>query len=304
MSGADLLALPGITPPPPPGARREADFYPTPAWCVRAVLPLLQRLNLPASAQVLEPAGGDGAIIKVLLDQGFAQHEQISAIDIRPEAAAACCALGIDAQTADFLSWAPPAAPDLIITNPPFCRAIEFAQHALNVVAEHGTVAMLLRLAFMETPTRGAWLREHPVDVAVLPSRPVFVPDKRGRMAGSQDAYAWFLWQRGFRGLGTIHYLTGEGGLTMTRSNVIIWSNARRRLTKHERQWVERLAKHLAQTPDTLHLATSGDGLLVWDAAIDDEVSANFGDTCDGAIERAGGLLASMHHPNIQGVSG
>lgn len=61
--------------------RREADFYPTPEWCVDALLPHLLRRCPPRGGWVLEPGCGDGAIGLPLARAGYT----VRGIDIRPE---------------------------------------------------------------------------------------------------------------------------------------------------------------------------------------------------------------------------
>jgi hypothetical protein len=80
-----------------------------------------------------------------------------------------------------------------VITNPPFSLAEDFARQALKVAGAHGTVTLFLRLAFLEGAKRAAFHREHPADVYVLPTRPVFRPD----LGADRWAYAWFVWGPG-----------------------------------------------------------------------------------------------------------
>jgi hypothetical protein len=140
------------------------DFYRTEA---EVVLPLLA--HLPPRAYfdvVLDPCCGDGAILK---------HFPSSArgIELNPERAAQARALGYSVDTADALSveW---SSPDLIVTNPPFSHAMAFLVRALGMVRQGGTVAFLLRLAFLESAGRAQFHREHPSDVYVLSNRPSF----------------------------------------------------------------------------------------------------------------------------------
>ena len=78
----------------------------------------------------------------------------------------------------------------MIITNPPFYLAEQFVRKSLSC-ATH--VAMLLRLAFLETRKREALHEEFPSDVYVLSRRPSFMSN------GATDscAYAWFVWGPG-----------------------------------------------------------------------------------------------------------
>jgi methylase of polypeptide subunit release factors len=91
----------------------------------------------------------------------------------------------------DFLKIAPSnlGTFDLVIGNPPYNKAQDFAEHALSFVKEDGTIAMLLRLNFLGSQKREAFLREHFPNVYVLSHRPSFTN-------GGTDAteYAWFTW--------------------------------------------------------------------------------------------------------------
>ena len=91
-----------------------------------------------------------------------------------------------------------------IITNPPYGIALEFIQHALGLVKDGSKVAMFLRLLFLEGKQK--------YDTLFLPNPPkaVYVCSKRALCAknadfgkyesGSFTAYAWFVWQKGYKG--------------------------------------------------------------------------------------------------------
>ena len=141
---------------------------------------------------VLEPACGAGAILAHVLDAGVpngagagieidagrAEKPARSASTSRPRT--------LDG---DPGSW---GAPRLIITNPPFRRALPFVDRALREVAPGGVVAMLLRIGFIEGKDRRAFHDAHPADLYVLSRRPSFIG------TGSDTAaYAWWVWGPG-----------------------------------------------------------------------------------------------------------
>lgn len=170
--------------------RRDADYYPTPAWCVRA---LLKTVQLPGG-RWLEPAAGDGAIIRVVLEHR--RDVSFAACDIdethRPSLENAGAALiRID----DFVKlerYEPvPVTPyyQVVITNPPFSQAMEFTEAALRRAP---VVVMLLRLNWLASQKRNAFLRENPPSVYVLPRRPSFT----GTGTDATD-YAWMVWGMG-----------------------------------------------------------------------------------------------------------
>lgn len=94
-------------------------------------------------------------------------------------------------QIRDFLTMPAPSPGaqryDVALGNPPFNLALEVIQHALTM---SDVVCMLLRVNFLGSQKRAAWMRVNTPSVYVLPKRPSFKSD------GKTDAteYAWFLW--------------------------------------------------------------------------------------------------------------
>jgi len=181
---------PRLAIPPPAGKRRPLDDYPTPEWAIRAIAFHV------AGARVLDPCCGAGAILDVFRERG----SSVSGIEISEERTDAARAKGHDVIRANALEVEWPKA-DLIITNPPFTLAQEFAEKALASVAGGGTVALLLRLGFLEGKKRLAFHRANGSSVFVLASRPSFTGD--GKCDSS--AYGWFVW--GQRHSRTLHFL-------------------------------------------------------------------------------------------------
>lgn len=182
------------------------DFYETPAWCVRAILPVLGPLP---GLRILEPSAGRGAIVRELLRAG-ADPCNMAAVEI--DQARCVSLLAIEPRIAvvyelDFLAarslHAPP--PDLIVMNPPFSAAQEHVEHAISLLAPGGTVCALLRLAFVASAKRAPFRKAHPFDLYPLASRPSFTPDGK---TDSAD-YAWFLFGEGHGGRFAV--LEGKG---------------------------------------------------------------------------------------------
>lgn len=166
--------------------RNENDFYETPGWVTRAIVPHLRSMGLlDPDKKILEPAAGRGAIINELVSHGvFVGNVHSYEIDEgRAEASGSCCD--------DFLSIAElPVKFDLIITNPPYSLALEFAQHSLTFLRPGGVLALLTRLNWLASQKRATWLRSHTPSVFVLPKRPSFT----GTGTDATD-YAWMLWR-------------------------------------------------------------------------------------------------------------
>jgi hypothetical protein len=172
-------------------ARRETtkaegilDFFPTPPWATRAVLPLLAELSTQPLAALTcwEPACGEGHMAAPLMEA----FHFVAASDVWPYGFGAVW---------DFLDPDLGHGPaDWIITNPPFKAAVEFALLGLER-AEHG-VALLLRTAWAEGADRHARLfgPRPPTVIAQFSERVPMVQGRWDPDAASATSYAWFVW--------------------------------------------------------------------------------------------------------------
>ena len=175
--------------------RRPDDFYETPAWCVHR---LLEALPFRGPRRWLEPCVGDGAILRAVHFYGLSP--MWTAYEIRADAVPTSGGCVIKSlQTDDFLAAARAGRDDpehdlfgrpfdVVLTNPPYSLAMEFVEACLPLARE---VAMLLRLNFLASERRAAFMRSDPPDVYVLPNRPSFT-------GGGTDAteYCWAVWPR------------------------------------------------------------------------------------------------------------
>lgn len=170
----------------PEDKRRALDDYPTPAWAIDAILDYL-----PIRGVILEPACGAGGVFRSLIDRDVSPSN-LYGIEIDDERVDQARATGAHVVAADALDEGTPWLPaDLIISNPPFRQAEAFCRKALTSVNKGGTVAMLLRLAFLESAERYAFHRDYPVTgLWVFSSRPSFTANGKTDSA----AYAWFCW--------------------------------------------------------------------------------------------------------------
>jgi hypothetical protein len=168
--------------------RREADAYYTPAWAVHLVVPLVPELADP-DAVVVDPACGDGGLLAALQEARAACG--LKGYDLRPEAVDAARARGLLVWFVDALAgyWGRPAA---VVMNPPYSLAMAFVERALAEVRVGGTVAALLRLGFLASGKRSAFMRSNAPNVYVLSKRPSFTN------GGTDSAdYAWMVWRAG-----------------------------------------------------------------------------------------------------------
>lgn len=89
-----------------------------------------------------------------------------------------------------------------IITNPPYKYALQFVEQALNSVQYGKKVAMFLKLQFLEGKSRKQFFLQNP-------PKTIYVSSSRLNCAKNAEfekypssavAYAWFVWQKGFKG--------------------------------------------------------------------------------------------------------
>lgn len=161
-------------------AERGVDAYFT---CPEAIRSLMAIEQLPVN--ILEPACGDGAIAKPLLDAG---HNVVTT-DI------------IDygfprTEIANYLTAPPCFEANGVVTNPPFKLGIEFARKA---VQEFDYVALLLRFNWLETPARKAFFAQSGLSRVWLSSRRLPAMHRHGyvgKKTSSNTAYAWYVWDR------------------------------------------------------------------------------------------------------------
>lgn len=169
----------------PRSARSPHDSYPTPRWVLRRFLD-----RVPLSGNWLEPAVGDGNLVA---EAEAHMHARVRwhGCDVQ-ESLLARERLGeAHYRVGDFLAESPPwGGPyDGVLTNPPFELAMPFLRRSLTLAPQ---VVLLLRLDWLGSASRNAFLRTNMPDVYVVPDMPSFTPD------GKSDSYfyAWFVWYR------------------------------------------------------------------------------------------------------------
>lgn len=154
-----------------------ADFYPTPTWVTEALLGV-ESFN----GKILEPACGDGAIVKVLEAAGC----RVDSADLFD--------WGYGKVGRDFLNFAGIA--DNVVTNPPYTLAEKFVMKSLQVTTEK--VALFLRLAFLESQRRqrSIFSKTPPTRVWVFSERVTMYPSGVQTAGSGTTAYAWFVWDK------------------------------------------------------------------------------------------------------------
>ena len=129
-------------------------------------------LNVESFKNVLEPACGEGHLSKRLIE------------------------LGVEVHSSDLIDRG-------------YNIAQKFVEHSLKVVPEGNKVAMFLKLTFLEGQARRKMFEKYP-------PKTVYVFSKRIKCAKGGDfngfsssavAYAWFVWEKGFKGKPQIEWI-------------------------------------------------------------------------------------------------
>ena len=160
------------------GVREKDDFYATPGWCTKAILPFvwleLTRTKREATSplHVLDPCCGEGAILDIVASSTTPFQRRAVAHGIELDRGRAKTAQEkhrlVKEGDAHTTSW---PIVDIILTNPPYSDAMAFVEYALK---ECDVVCMLLRMQWLASAGRSAFHKEHPSRLHILSTRPSF----------------------------------------------------------------------------------------------------------------------------------
>lgn len=171
--------------------REENDFYATEP---KAVNLLLEKETF--NENIWEPCCGQGHISKVLEENNY----NVKSTDLIDR--------GYGEGGVDFLQITEKWHGD-IITNPPYKNAIKFVKHGLDLIDNGNKLAVFLKLQFLEGAERRKFYD-------LNPPKYIYVASKRLNCAKNGDfekytssavAYAWFVWEKGFKGEPTIRWI-------------------------------------------------------------------------------------------------
>lgn len=103
----------------------------------------------------------------------------------------------------DFLTAVAPTENFDIITNPPYSKAQQFVEHALDILPDGHKVAMFLKIQFLEGKARRKLFDTRP-------PKTIYVSSSRLHCAMNGDfdrysrssaiCYAWYVWVKGYTG--------------------------------------------------------------------------------------------------------
>ena len=164
--------------------RQREDYYATEPSATEWLCKLEQ-----FSGPILEPSCGEGHISEVLKARGY----DVTSRDLINRGYG---------DEADFLSIDNTEWMGDIVTNPPYKFAKEFVEKALQIIPNGNKVVMFLKLTFLEGKARRNLFRTAPpIRVWVSSSRlKCAMNGDFDAIGGSATAYAWFVWQKGYKG--------------------------------------------------------------------------------------------------------
>ena len=165
------------------GERAQYDLYCTHPKAVEELLKLEQ-----FSPQIWEPCDGLGHISDTLAENGY----DVRRSDIVTR--------NRDIEQLDFLLYDGKEWQGDIITNPPYSCATDMVRKALSVVADGCKVAMWLRILFLESKHRQELFREFPPKRIWVSSTRIPCSDREGNFRGNAQGYAWYIWEKGYKG--------------------------------------------------------------------------------------------------------
>lgn len=171
------------------GERQKEDYYATEPAATEWLCKLETFTN-----PILEPSCGEGHISKQLIKHGY----DVVSRDLVDRGYG---------EVADYLTNNEKWEGD-IITNPPYSKALEFVKHSLDIISSGHKVAMFLKLTFLEGKKRAEFFKN-------CPPRTVYISSSRLKCAMNGDfnsigssatAYAWFVWEKGYKGYPEIRW--------------------------------------------------------------------------------------------------
>lgn len=92
-----------------------------------------------------------------------------------------------------------------VITNPPYKYAVDFVYKAMNIINDGNKVAMFLKVQFLEGKSRKELFKKYPPKIVYVSSSRIMCAKngdfkKMQEGGGSAVAYAWYVWEKGYKG--------------------------------------------------------------------------------------------------------
>lgn len=165
--------------------REKHDYYATDPKALELLLELEQ-----FNHNIWENACGEGHLSEVLIREGY----NVKSTDLIDR--------GYGTGGVDFLRDNFEVFDGDIITNPPYKYAKQFIEKSLTLIPKGNRVVMFLKLTFMESKGRKQMFIDNPPKVIYVSSSRLLCA-KNGdftKKESSAVAYAWYIWEKGYKG--------------------------------------------------------------------------------------------------------
>lgn len=179
--------------------RIENDYYATPYEATRMLLN-----EVKFNGGFLEPCVGGGHIAEVIKE--YYNNASIIGCDLVDRGYE-------NTLVVDFLEHNFVEKFDNIVTNPPYSLAQEFLEKSMSVVKDNGKIAMFLKIQFLEGNKRKTMFEKFPPKYVYVfskrqnPWRNGSQVDENGKPWASTMCFAWFIWEKGYKGDTVVKWL-------------------------------------------------------------------------------------------------
>jgi len=171
--------------------RETNDYYATEPKAVEMLLELENFTNLP----VWECACGEGHLSKAMQNKGITVYSS----DLINRGFG---------DVYNFLSTENKEWKGHIVTNPPYKYAKEFIEKSLSIISDGCLIAMFMPIRYLEGKARKKLFQSYPPKTIYVSSSRLkcAINGNFDAMKGSAISYAWFVWQKGFKGNTTLKW--------------------------------------------------------------------------------------------------
>lgn len=177
--------------------RAEHDYYSTDPKALEIFLDKIKEDNITLHNKIWESACGEGHLSRVLENRGY----QVFSSDLVDRGFG---------KVQDFLNYENQNKLSVdILTNPPYNKAQEFVEKALDVIQDGYYVVMFLKIQFLEGKERRKLFDKYPPKyVYVNSARQIcYLNGDMSKKMSSATCYCWYVWEKGWKGEPIIRWI-------------------------------------------------------------------------------------------------